>query len=94
MFTLGAHKGWPDGWSRPAPLYNRYTRRHETLPIVWVKSRPATEADIEALYGCCGARGVRYDEGTIVGKASDEYETARERRLKELGVPWWQKWRF
>ena len=87
-------RGWPSGWSQPAPLYNKYTGQYEKMPITWVKGRPARPKDIAALREYYNGRDVIYDTLSIVGKRDRRYTTERRQREKELRYNFFDRWRF
>lgn len=90
-FSLGSPKGWPDGWSAPAPY------RGKTFPIQWIKRRPAMKKDIQAIVDHLRDRGVanpNYDELTLVGKGDPSYTTARIEYIKAIPRRWWEVFRF
>lgn len=89
----GSRKGWPAGWSQPAPVYNRRTGVYEHFPPVWIKGRPATNKDINALFGYYG-RTVDYDHYSIRGKRSPNYSTAKIEAVKNGGPRTYGWWRF
>lgn len=72
-FTLGGRKGWPGGWSQPAP---RIWPAYKHYPPQWIKTEPATDADIAALDAYYG-RTAEYDPFTICGKGSRAYSTLK-----------------
>lgn len=87
----GGRKGWPAGWSQPAPLYNKYTKRFEPQKITWVKGRKALKKDIEALQAYYGHDGIKYDKFSIVGKRDPSYTTERKERMRELGYNFFER---
>ena len=76
--SLGGSDGLPAGWSNPGDVWNKQTLKYDTLPMVWVDSDPATDADEAAILNHRWGEIRGIDHNSTCGKDDPDYTTERE----------------